>query len=84
MLQTDWISNFCRLLFTHIDEKCFQEKKKAHLGKKNVRRDEVLHSKQVSWSNSQWNGNSVFQHLYTNYQNNYWILGIEVIQLLFI
>jgi len=27
MLQTDWIANTCRLLFIHIDEKCFQEKK---------------------------------------------------------
>lgn len=40
MLQTDWISNFYRLLFTHIDEKCFQEKK-AHLGKKKKMSEEM-------------------------------------------
>lgn len=31
MLQTDWIANACRLLFIHIDAKCFQEKKEKHI-----------------------------------------------------
>lgn len=50
MLQTDWIANACRLLFIHIDEKCFQEKnqKSTFRIKKEIRRYEVLHCKQVS------------------------------------